>query len=206
MRRHIISAYGGIFAPAAALAVGLISAPTVYAADTESAKSDDATPQSLVERGEYLVSTSGCNDCHTPWIMGAQGPEPDMNRMLSGHPESLEMPPVPALPESPWLVIWSATNTAIAGPWGVSFTRNLTPDEETGLGEWTLDDFVATIRTGRRTGRGREILPPMPIQAYNNFTDEDLEAIYSYLQTIPAISNQVPEPWDPVMDAETAQK
>ena len=65
------------------------------------------------------------------------------------------MPPAPALPEGPWQVVASGTNTAWAGPWGVSFTANLTPDAETGLGKWTERDFIATIRTGRHMGRGR---------------------------------------------------
>ena len=88
-------------------------------------------------RGKYLVDTSGCIDCHTPWKMGAKGPEPDLSRHLSGHPEALKMPPAPVLPEGPWLVTSAATNTAFAGPWGVSFTANLTPDPDTGLGQWT---------------------------------------------------------------------
>ena len=46
-------------------------------------------------------------------------------------------------------------------------------------------------------GRGREILPPMPIPMYKNFTDQDLDAIYSYLRTIPVVSNRVPEPLPP---------
>ena len=79
----------------------------------------------------------------------------------------------------------AATNTAWSGPWGVSFTANLTPDPETGLGKWTQRNFIETIRTGRHMGRGREILPPMPIPVYRNFTDEDLEAIYAYLQHDP---------------------
>ena len=147
-----------------------------------------------VTRGKYLVSTSGCHDCHTPWKVGPNGPEPDMSRMLSGHPEQLVMPAAPKLPEGPWLVTASATSTAWSGLWGVSFTANLTPDKETGLGKWTLRNFKDTIRTGRHMGRGREVLPPMPIQVYNNFTDADLEAIYTYLQSIPAIKNHVPEP------------
>jgi hypothetical protein len=76
----------------------------------------------------------------------------------------------------------------------VSFTANLTPDPETGLGKWTARDFKATIRSGRHMGRGRAVLPPMPIQVYKNFSDPDLEAIFAYLQTIPAVKNQVPEP------------
>jgi hypothetical protein len=79
----------------------------------------------------------------------------------------------------------------------VSFTANLTPDKETGLGKWTVRTFTDTIRTGRHLGRGREILPPMPIPVYKNFTDEDLAAIFAYLQTIPAVNNRVPAPRPP---------
>lgn len=150
-----------------------------------------------VTRGQYLVNTSGCHDCHTPFKPGPTGAEPDMSRMLSGHPADLVMPPAPTLPDGPWLVISSATNTAWSGPWGVSFTANLTPDPETGLGRWNVRNFTDTIRSGRHLGRGRPILPPMPIPVYNNFSDTDLEAIFSYLQTIPPINNRVPEPLPP---------
>ncbi|HEV7609736.1 MAG TPA: hypothetical protein VGO61_20545 [Steroidobacteraceae bacterium] len=145
-------------------------------------------------RGKYLVTIAGCNDCHTPLKMTPEGPRPDFDRMLSGHPEALAMPPAPALPAGPWLVTVGATNTAWAGPWGVSFTANLTPDRETGLGKWTVRNFTETIRSGRHLGRGREILPPMPIPMYKHFTDSDLAAIFGYLQSIPAVKNRVPEP------------
>ncbi|HEX6397459.1 MAG TPA: hypothetical protein VFZ95_08550, partial [Steroidobacteraceae bacterium] len=81
---------------------------------------------------------------------------------------------------------------------GVSFTANLTPDRDTGLGKWTVRTFTDTIRTGRHLGRGREILPPMPIPAYKNFNDHDLAAIFAYLQSIPAVKNKVPAPRAPV--------
>jgi mono/diheme cytochrome c family protein len=155
-----------------------------------------------VARGKYLVTIAGCNDCHTPLKVGPNGPEPDMTRMLSGHPESLVMPPAP-LADSPWLVHAAATSTAWSGPWGVSFTANLTPDPATGLGRWTLRNFKDTIRSGRHLGRGRPILPPMPIPMYKHMTDEDLEAVFSYLQTIPAVSNRVPEPRPPLVSAST---
>jgi len=79
--------------------------------------------------------------------------------------------------------------TAWAGPWGISYTRNLTPDKETGLGSWTEQQFVDTIRNGREQGRGRQILPPMPWPAYRNMTDADLKSIFAYLKTIPAITS-----------------
>jgi len=152
---------------------------------------------SKLARGKYLVTIAGCNDCHTPLTVGPDGPGPDMSRMLSGHPESLVMPPVPELPEGPWGAVAASTFTAWSGPWGVSFTANLTPDPETGLGRWTLQNFRDTLRTGRRMGRGRAILPPMPIPMYKNLTDDDIEAIFTYLQSIPAVSNRVPEPLPP---------
>jgi mono/diheme cytochrome c family protein len=178
---------------AAAIAFAALAPATLQAAPDASL---DAMARSAVpaERGRYLVTVLGCNDCHTPWKEVPGGAEPDMSRMLSGHPQSLPMPPPPALPEGPWQGLTAITGTAFTGPWGVSFTANLTPDPETGLGKWTYENFRDTFRTGRRMGRGRPILPPMPIPMYRHLTDEDLSAVFAYLQTIPAISNQVPEP------------
>jgi mono/diheme cytochrome c family protein len=150
-----------------------------------------------IARGEYLVTIGGCNDCHTPWKLGPKGPEPDMTRMLSGHPAALQMPSAPGLPPGPWMATVGATMTAWSGPWGTSFTANLTPDNETGLGDWTFEQFVQTLRTGRHQGKGRPILPPMPYFNYAKATDEDLAAIFAYLRSIPAVHNRVPQPIDP---------
>jgi mono/diheme cytochrome c family protein len=173
-----------------AAAAAAISATAAY---TLRPSSPEMSP---VERGRYLVTTSGCHDCHTPWHLGPNGPAPDMTRMLSGHPAAFELAPLPALSPG-WPMSASPTNTAWAGPWGVSFTANLTPDKATGLGAWTEDEFVGAIRTGRHQGRGRPILPPMPAPVYAQMTDADLQAIYAYLQSIPAIVNKVPEPLPP---------
>ena len=151
----------------------------------------------LVKRGEYIVKSAGCNDCHTPWKMGPKGPEPDMSRMLSGHPQDVVMPASPITSPGPWMGTFASTFTAWSGPWGVSFTRNLTPDKETGLGDWTEQNFIETIRTGKRMAKGRDLLPPMPWQAFKNMTDDDLKAIFAYLRTVPAIKNTVPEPIPP---------
>lgn len=174
-----------------------VAAGTSAAASTPAVSADRMSKGELVERGKYIVSSAGCHDCHTPWHIGPNGPAPDLSRALSGHPQALTMPPAPKLPDGPWLMITGATNTAFAGPWGVSFTSNLTPDAETGLGKWSARDFIDTIRNGRRMGRGRELLPPMPYPVYNNLTDADLTAVYHYLQSIRPISNRVPEPRPP---------
>ena len=150
-----------------------------------------------VERGAYLVTMMGCNDCHTPWKMGSQGPEPDMTRALSGHPQDVVLPPPPAA-SGPWIWHGAATNTAFAGPWGVSFTANLTPDKETGLGKWTEEMFIATMRTARHQGKGRPILPPMPVKMIGKANDEDLKSIFAYLQSLAPVKNQVPAPIDPL--------
>ena len=171
----------------------VISLTVLLATAATSAAAQGEQPADKVARGKYIVTTSGCNDCHTPWIMGEKGPQPDMTRMLSGHPEADRLPPPPKA-AGPWIMTAAATNTAWSGPWGISYTANLTPDKETGLGAWDRDTFVRTIRTGRHMGAGRPILPPMPIPVYQNFTDQELGAIFAYLQTIPAVKNRVPAP------------
>jgi mono/diheme cytochrome c family protein len=147
----------------------------------------------MVERGKYLVTIGGCNDCHTPFKLGPNGPEPDMTRMLSGHPQDVVMPAA-AAPEMPWGWTGAITNTAFAGPWGVSYAFNLTPHEDSGIGIWTEDIFMKTIRSGRHWGVSRPILPPMPWFNYREMTDDDLRAVFAYLRTIPPIHNRVPQP------------
>jgi hypothetical protein len=145
-----------------------------------------------VERGAYLVKIMGCNDCHTPWKMGQNGPEADMSRMLSGHPE--QVGPLGAVAAANgWAWTAAPTNTAFSGPWGVSYTANLTPDQNTGLGIWTEDMFIRAIRTGRHMGTSRPINPPMPWPMYRNASDDDLKAIFTYLRSIPPVTNHVPD-------------
>jgi mono/diheme cytochrome c family protein len=195
---HIARASFAVAVVALSTFAWLAQPKSALSAPNDETKPGNAASTDKIERGRYLVTTSGCNDCHTPFKMGPAGPEPDMSRMLSGHPQGMELPPAPTLPAGPWMVTVAATNTAWSGPWGVSYTANLTPDPETGLGRWTLRDFMATLRTGRHMGRGRPVLPPMPIQMYKHFTDQDMDAIFSYLRTIPAVNNRVPEPLPPV--------
>ncbi|MCU1385609.1 MAG: putative lipoprotein [Acidobacteria bacterium] len=151
-----------------------------------------------VERGKYLVAVMGCNDCHTPLKMGAAGPEPDMARFLTGHPETIG--PLPTVrQQGPWVWMGAATNTAFSGPWGVSYAANLTPDRNTGLGIWTEDMFVKAIRTGKHMGTSREILPPMPWPAFRNASDEDLKSVYAYLRTLKPVVNHVPDVTPPAV-------
>jgi hypothetical protein len=162
--------------------------PPAEAPAAEPAASAAPTQEQMIERGRYLVTIQDCNGCHTPFT--PQG-EPDMTRMLSGHPADQTVTGPARLPAG-WLVALSPTNTAWSGPWGVSFTTNLTPDRATGIGAWSEQLFIDAIRKGQKSGVGRPLLPPMPWRMYAQATDDDLKAIYAYLMSIPAISNQVP--------------
>ena len=159
-----------------------------------------APTQTAVERGKMLVIGGVCHDCHTPKKFGPKGPEPDMDRMLSGHPEDIKIAaPYKPAPGSLWTIATTDHLTAWSGPWGVSFPANLTPDTLTGLrsGVWTEELFIKALRTGRHMGTARDILPPMPWPFIGQLSDDDLKAIWAYLGTIPAMNNHVPEPIPP---------
>lgn len=161
-------------------------------AATPAAAVPPAAVEGMIERGAYLVRLGGCNDCHTPLKNGPNGPEPDLDRMLSGHPADLKMPPPPKLPPGPWTSLSSETNTAFAGPWGVTYASNLTPDKTTGIGSWSETSFVESLRAGKVHGGERPILPPMPWRNVARLTDDDLRSVYRYLTSLPPIENRVP--------------
>lgn len=140
------------------LAAALIGAAAAQAAD----------PQ--VDRGKYLVTIAGCNDCHTPgYFLG----KPDFSRTLGG----------------------SDVGFAIPGLGGF-VGRNLTPDKETGLGNWTDAQIIAAFTTGVRPD-GRKLAPIMPWQELAHLDREDAEAIVAYLRSLPPVNHAVPGPFGP---------
>jgi len=160
------------------------------------------TADKEIRRGELLATFGGCHDCHTPKVMTPKGPQPDTSRLLSGHPAHASLPSVPpgVIGPTQWGALGSNDFTAWAGPWGISFAANLTPDV-TGLGPWTDQQFIQTMRTGKHLGVGRALLPPMPWFNSAALTDQDLKALFKYLQSLKPISNQVPQPIPPQMHA-----
>jgi len=150
--------------------------------------------QEQIQRGEYLVTMAGCNDCHTPWVFDPDLgiPRIEMSRMLSGHPQGA---PDPAASPGPGDIgVIGPTFTSFAVPFGVMYSANLTPDIETGTGTWTEEMFLGIFRKGRHLGGdGRGVLPPMPWWWFRNMPDEDLIAVFAYLRSIPPIYNPVPE-------------
>jgi len=173
------------------IAVGLLTCTALSAAAF--AEGRDAA---LIKRGALLVSVGDCVTCHTPFKMGANGPEKDIARGLSGHPETLKLTPPPRL-DAEWNWAGSATMTAFVGPWGITYAANLTPDRETGIGAWKEKDFIQAMRTGKHLGVARPILPPMPWQALSGLPEKDLRAIYVYLMSQPPVKNRVPDPVPP---------
>ncbi len=158
----------------------------------------EMTEQEMIEHGKYLVTAGGCDDCHTPKIFGPNGPEPDMSKRLSGHPAGTVIPPVDTSLIGQYYYFYTDL-TAIIGPWGVSFTANLTPDNETGIGTWQPEMFVNAMRTGKHLGvaDGRPILPPMPWQNLAQLSEEDLKSMFMFFKTLPPIKNKVPDPIPP---------
>ena len=168
------------------------------AADTAKTANEFGGFESREKWGEHLTRIAGCNDCHTPKKMTDKGPEMDWDRRLSGHPADSPEPDVNRKDaESKGLVV-TRDLTSWVGPWGVSYTANLTPDS-TGTLAWTEEQFIYAIRNGIYKGLpgGRPMLPPMPWQEYSNFTDPELKAIFSFLRSIKPISNAVPPPKPP---------
>src|ERR1022692_3438849 len=102
--------------------------------------------ETQVERGKYLVSVIPCNDCHTP---GTFLGKPDMARFLGGSEVGFDVPGL-----------------------GTFYGPNLTPDKETGLGNWTRDQIVTAITTGKRPD-GRELAPVMPWHAFASLRKAD---------------------------------
>ena len=147
-----------------------------------------------VQRGKYLVDTVGaCGHCHTP----RAGAEYNTNMYLAGHPANAPYPRYNfSMMQQGIFILTSTQMTAFSGPFGTSFASNLTPDNETGLGEWTEKMFIQAMRTGLHQGvaGNRKIFPPMPTKHYAQMNDEDLKAIWAYLRTIKPVSNEVSPP------------
>ena len=190
------------------LATLLIGSAVVWSCQSATSEKATETPlvksamtkEEAVERGKFIVEVGGCNDCHSPKAMTPEGPSVDATRKLSGHPANDPIPPVIASSLQPgnW-VLMAPDLTSFVGPWGITYAANITGDSATGIGAWTDEQFIATMRTGKHLGMegGRPVLPPMPWKEIGKLSDDDLKAMLAYLKTIPAVDNRVPAPIPP---------
>ncbi len=198
MRKRVYLSFAILIAGFAFYLIGCNSASNEKKEQGNGTEAKTMSKEDMVKRGDYIVTTASCNDCHSPKLMTNRGPVEDSTKLLSGHPANEPLPPLDAKPTQPgnWIYI-TPDLTAFVGPWGISYTANLTPDSATGIGAWSESTFINTIRNGKHLGNGRDILPPMPWGYVAKLTDDDLKAVFAYLKSLPPISNRVPAPVSP---------
>ena len=128
----------------------------------------------VVEYGKYLITAASCGECHTPFDKGKF----DTAMKYAG-------------------------GRAFTLPAGTVTTINLTPDQETGIGNWSKDMFMDKFRqyrdssfAHRKVNFMSEYSTIMPWSVYAGMTDHDLGAIYEYLVTLKPIPNKI-EKWKP---------
>lgn len=120
------------------------------------------------ERGKYLVeSVAGCFDCHSEKDWNAPGAPPVQGKAGAGKDWSVD--------GMPWLVV-----------------SNITPDRETGAGDWTDDMLVRAIREGIGHD-GRALFPVMPYLSYREMSDEDVASVVVYLRSLAPVRNPLPQ-------------
>lgn len=124
-----------------------------------------ATGHADIKRGEYLATIMDCGGCHTPGTMLGK---PDFARYIAGGDVGFQIPGV-----------------------GIFYPPNLTPDKETGLGNWSKADIIKAVTKGERPD-GRMLVPIMPYHSYGKLTPADADSLASYLKSLKPISNKVP--------------
>jgi mono/diheme cytochrome c family protein len=124
-----------------------------------------------IARGKYMVGLLGCGSCHTN---GALVGTPNAAQLLAGSDTGI-----------------AYTNPFVVRNPGVVYPANLTPDMQTGLGSWSVQDIVTMLQTGVDKHSG-QTLPVMPWPSYANIEATDAIAIASYLKSLPAVQHKVP--------------
>ncbi|HWV36937.1 MAG TPA: diheme cytochrome c-553 [Vulgatibacter sp.] len=179
-----------------AIAQGAL-APTGSPAPAPKAVAPAPAPRSAdpaaIQRGHYLVTIGGCEDCHTPKKFDPElgMPVNDESLAFSGHPKDAPDPEGTVGKHDMGLI--GPTFTAFKMPFGTVYASNITSDEKTGIGKWTEAQFIQAMRSGRRT-HTYPLLPPMPWQNLARMNDDDLRAVYAFLQSTRPISNSVKPP------------
>jgi hypothetical protein len=171
---------------------------TLIACTGTSAKSDESviiSQDSLIKRGSYLVNTIGCDDCHSPKKFTPTGFEIDMEHRFAGHLANSPLGKPNTTVMKDGYMLFALDLTSAVGPWGQSYSANISSDE-TGIGNWTEEQFFRAIREGKSKGlkESRPLLPPMPWFIYKNMSDIDLKAIFAFLKSTKPVENRVPGP------------
>ncbi len=184
------------------MSIGIISISSCdnsQQSSTDSNATNNSTPEDVIKHGAYLVRIMACNDCHSPKRFGPNGPEIIPELMLSGFPADRPIIEFKDTLIKKGFAMFYPDLTAAAGPWGISFAGNITPDE-TGIGNWSEEQFIKAFTQGKFKGldNGRMLLPPMPVENYRDMKEEDVLAIFKYLKSIKPVKNVVPAPISPI--------
>lgn len=140
----------------------------------------------VIAHGKYIATIAGCTSCHTPYTADFQKPPQDLTieqiQMLAFNGKD-------ALDQDKLL---SGNQPFDLGPAGIVYSRNLTPDEETGLGKWTDDQIRTAVKTGALPN-GSVLFPLMPYHVFNGMADADLDAVIAYLRSVKAVKSLTQE-------------
>ncbi len=140
---------------------------------------------SVIEHGKYIANIAGCTSCHTP-------NRPEFNDPTQLNNEQIHIIALNELEAHDTSKFLAGGRAFDLGPAGIVYTRNITPDQETGLGGWTDEQIKVAVRTGQ-TPSGKMLFPVMPYHNYNGMADADLDAVIAYLRSVKAVNNKVPE-------------
>lgn len=162
----------------------VLSFTVVMAVGISSAGAGNSVQQSTLDHGKYIATIAGCTDCHTPLKTEYNDP----TQLTLDQLKVLAFNGIAAADEERLLAGGRAFDL---GPAGVLFTRNITPDQETGIGAWTDEQVKIAIKTGLNV-EGEVLFPVMPYHVYNGMADADLDAVVAYLRSVKAIRNEVP--------------
>jgi mono/diheme cytochrome c family protein len=167
------------------LSLAFVFSLILLIAVTKSVSASNPYQGDQIAHGKYIVSIAGCADCHTPYKAEYQDPTqwtPDQIKTIAFNAGD-------ALDQDKRL---AGGRPFDLGPLGVLLTRNITPDQATGIGSWADDDIKLAVKTGVEKG-GRILFPVMPYHTYNGMADADVDAAIAYLRSVKAVSNQIPE-------------
>ncbi|WP_053732962.1 hypothetical protein [Nocardia sp. NRRL S-836] len=189
--RYAVVGLSGLLAMMVALLSGSVqtSTPRQVAAPEQEQQGDG-----LLARGRYLATIGVCEACHTPPAVPETPPDPSDVEQVKREREFRTDPDWKKyLDETrrnaggvPFILRLSATSS------GVVYSRNITPDLETGIGSWSEDDIVRALRTGV-TPDGRVLFLFAPHTFFANMADSDAKALAKYLKSLPPVRHRVPD-------------
>jgi cytochrome c553 len=161
------------------------------ASEKDAAKKVES-PDDMVRRGKYLTQIGVCEACHTPPAVPSKPPTAD-NDVARERRFRTDLDWVKYLDSSrrmaggvPFLLRLSKDSS------GVVYSRNITPDPNTGIGKWTDEQIVDVIRSGKRPD-GTALFLFAPHSFFKNLALNDARAIVAYLRTLPPIVNPLPD-------------